>query len=396
MKRKYFVSIISALLVILTFFLYDKINQEEDRTIKVGYIYVGDASTPYTYNFMKAQESIEALYGDKVENIARYNVAEGYEEPVLRQLAESGCDLIFGASFGYGDAMKKVSKEYPNVEFCHATGLRPDDESEYPNYHTFMGWVYQGRYVSGVVAGMKMKELIDQGKITPDQVKIGYVGAFPYAEVISGYTAFFLGVRSIVPEAIMHVKYTNTWSDYKIEKKYAEELIEEGCLVIAQHSDTVGPAVACENTNPDQHVYHVSYNRSMLDAAPTTSLVGCRINWDPYMQEAVGAVLKQKKIEDLVDAVVNGTDAGAGFDKNWVQMLELNEIAAAQGTEQVIQDTIKKLDKKSLKVFQGDYLGVDPFDETDTLDLNQGFEENQYASAAAFHYVLKDVIIIDE
>ena len=153
-----------------------------------------------------------------------------------------------------------------------------------PNYHTFMGTIYQGRYISGIVTGMKLRELIEQKKLTPAQAKIGYVAAFPYAEVISGYTAFFLGVRSVVSEAVMTVSYTNTWSNTTTERKLAEKLIDEGCVIIAQHSDTTGPATACEtaSTRDGKLVFHVGYNQTMTDVAPTTSLVSTRINWTPY------------------------------------------------------------------------------------------------------------------
>ena len=241
-----------------------------------------------------------------------------------------------------------------------------------------------------------LEELIENGVITKEQAKIGYVAAYPYAEVISGYTAFFLGIRSEVKDATMTVMYTNSWSDYAAEKRCAERLIKEGCVVISQHSDTYGPAVACEETEAGKVIYHVGYNQSMADVAPTTYLVGSKINWEPYIVSAVQAVLEDKKIENTVKGNVNGNDIGAGFDEGWVQMLELNELIAAKGSKEKMEAVIKELKKGKIEVFKGDYLGVNPQDETDTYDLKKGYQENKNCSAPTFYYILKDVITVEE
>ena len=236
--------------------------------------------------------------------------------------------------------MKKLAEKYPDIEFCMATCSNANEEPRLENYHTFMGAIYQGRYTAGVAAGMKLQELIDNGTITKEQAKIGYVAAYPYAEVISGYTAFLLGVRSIVPDVVMSVRYTNNWNDYLTEKKYAKEFIDEGCVIISQHSDTTGPATACEATDSDTPVYIVSYNESMANVAPTTYLTGCKINWEPYVTGVVESVLKDKKIEENVKGNVVGNDMGAGFEEGWVEMLELNELVAAKGTKAKMQEVI--------------------------------------------------------
>ena len=194
----------------------------------------------------------------------------------------------------------------------------------------------------------------------------------------------------------MTVKYTNSWGDYLLEKKYAKELIEEGCVIISQHSDTAGPAVACEETDAGQPVYLVAYNQSMAQVAPTTYLTGAKINWEPYMVQAVKAVLEGKKIEDCTGGTVNGNDVGAGFKEGWVQMLELNEIVAADGTAEKIAELIEQFQKGEVHVFEGDYIGVNPEDPSDTCDLREEYEENRYSSAPTFHYVLQDIITIEE
>ncbi|MDY5576039.1 MAG: BMP family ABC transporter substrate-binding protein [Lachnospiraceae bacterium] len=397
MKRIYGITLISAIAVIIVAFAihYFTHGRELEKTIKAGFVYVGDASTGYTNNFVKVQAAIEKKYDGSVETIAKYNVPEEEVEGALKELVEEGCELIFTASYGYGEKTKEFAEIHPEIQFCQATCDNANEDPVLSNYHTFMGNIYQGRYISGVVAGMKLKELIDDGKIAPEQAQIGYVGAYPFAEVISGYTAFFLGIRSVVPEAVMTVKYTNTWGDYHLEKECAKELIEEGCVIISQHSDTMGPAVACEETDRSQEVYYVSYNESMADIAPTTYLTGSKINWEPYMMKAVEAVLSGKDIEKCVKGNVNGNDVGAGFENGWVQMLEINEFVAAKGTQERVEKLILEFKQNRVHVFQGDYIGMNPDDPSDTIDLKEEYLENEKSSAPTFHYILKDVITIE-
>lgn len=397
MKRVYGITLISAIVMIVISFGINYFSNEKEqvKTINVGFIYVGDASDAYTANFLKAQSAIEKQYAGQVNIIPKYNVPEDDVEDVLEELVEKKCDLIFATSYGYGEKMKEYAAIYPEIQFCQATCSNANEKPYLSNYHTFMGNIYQGRYISGVVAGMKMKELIDNGTITTEQAKVGYVGAFPYAEVISGYTSFFLGIRSVVPEATMTVKYTNTWSNYHIEKECAKELIDEGCVIISQHSDTSGPAVACEETDRSKIVYYVSYNESMRYVAPTTYLTGSKINWTPYMTNAVEAVLLDKEIEQNIKGNVNGNDVGAGFDYGWVQMLDINEFVAAKGTQERVNKLIHEFQQDKIQVFQGEYIGVNPNDESDTIDLRDGYPENKNSSAPSFYYILKDVITIE-
>ena len=329
---------------------------------KVGFVYIGDDSQAYTANFIAAENAIKEQFGDKVETIAKYNVAEDAIESPLTELCEAGCSIIFTTSFGYGETA---------------------------NYHTYMGTIYQGRYVAGIVAGKKIQELIDDGTITADQAKVGYVAAYPYAEVISGYTAFFLGIRSIVPTATMEVNYTNSWGDYDTEKTMATAMIEDKCVIISQHSDTAGPAEACEDAaKKGVKVFHVGYNQSMADIAPNTSLISSRLDYAPYEIAAVQAVMDGKDI---------AVDEWAGFDKGWVAMTELNTKIAAKDTEKAMNETIDAFKDGSLKatdVFKGDYTGTDPFDSSKVIDLNEGFAENGKQSAPAFSYVLDKVITV--
>ena len=400
MNREIKITFFAALIFAACFLLFHALYTPKETTslkIRVGFVYEGDESTPYTSNFIRAQHALEDLFGEAVEIHIKNNVPENRTKSTLRELVDEKCDIIFTNSYGFSDGTKRIAALYPNVEFCQATGINANIEPVLKNYHTFMGEVYEGRYVAGIVAGMKLKQLIDEGSITPEQAKIGYVGAFPYAEVISGYTAFFLGARAIVPSVTMSVLYTNSWSSFSKEKQCAVRLIDEGCVIISQHSDTIGPAVACEETYSSRIVYHVGYNQSMIDVAPTTSLISTRINWTPYIVGAVKAVMNKKNIEKSISGHVHGNDLGAGFALDWVQMMELNTIIAAPGTEEKIADVVKAFKKgRGPDVFKGNYTGVNPYNSKDTYDLNAGYKENQTSSAPTFCYVLDDVITIEE
>ena len=398
MKKIVITSTITVACMILVAFIIAKIAANNDVTphITVGFVYEGDESTPYSYNFIRVQRLIEAQYGNQVKVIVKSNTNDESIDSVLNELCDEGCDLIFTTSYGFGEGAKRAAESHPDIQFCQATCSNANEDPVLPNYHNFMGEIYQGRYLAGLVAGLKLQELISDGKIDPNNVKIGYVGAYPYAEVISGYTAFFLGIRQYVPTATMTVKYSYSWNNYAVEKEYAEELIEEGCVVISQHSDTIGPAVACEDADVDHPVIHVGYNQSMIDFAPTTSLISCRINWIPYMLGAVDAVLYGYNIESHVDAHIHGNDASAGFDKDWVQMVELNTSICAKGTQEMMESVIEDFKKGKIEVFKGEYTGTNPYDPSDTIDLRDGFTENETTSAPMFCYVLDDVITIEE
>jgi len=391
--------ILAALICVGIFYVYHFLTTdpgEDERIVRVGFVLDGDESTPYSENFIRAIEILKLEYGDRINVIIRYNVP--YEEAgdVLKELADMECNIIFTNSYGYGETAKEIAKEYPDVEFCEATCDNANEAPVVKNYHTFMGRIYEGRYICGLVAGMKMQEMIDKGKIEVDEAVIGYVGAYPYAEVISGYTAFFLGARQTCPSATMRVRYTNTWTSYMKEKEIAAELIDEGCVIISQHSDTVGPAVTCENSDAGHPVYHVGYNQDMIDVAPTTSLIGTRIDWAPYICAAVGAVVENEDIESQIKADVHGNDSGAGFDQGWVSMLELNAAIAPEGSAEVIDKAIEDMKAGKVHVFKGDYIGMNPDDPHDTWDLNTEYPENREASAPGFHYVLTKVITIEE
>lgn len=371
-------------------------SKKNSNVIKVGYIYEGDESTTYTRNFMQAQQAVEQRYGDQVECTAFYNVKDHNIEKIYDDIVGGNFDIVFSTSYGYGQYIKQWAKETPNTQYCQATCSDANQGENVPNYHNFMGTIYQGRYITGVVAGAKLRDMLDRGIITQEQAVIGYVAAFPYPEVISGYTAFFMGVRSQVDFVTMKVIYTNSWSDFSGEKEAAKKLIENGCTIISQHSDTIGTAMACQAMKTQYPVFQVGYNGSMIDVAPTTSLVSSKIDWTNYEIAAIEAVIRGKKIENVVKTKTLGNDSWGGIKDGWVKVIGVNDYIAAPGTRELIDKTIDELESGRINVFKGPFTATNPSDPMDTIDLSGGYVENEKTSAPMFGYVLDGVIEIIE
>ncbi|MCR5301390.1 MAG: BMP family ABC transporter substrate-binding protein [Lachnospiraceae bacterium] len=395
MKRVYIITALTCLVILSVFMgALRMMNISGKRqNLTVGFIYDNDESTPYTYNFSLAKDALEKEYGNRVKILTCSNVLDDEMEEPLRDLASKGCDIIFFN--GYSELVRELAPEYPNIQFCQTSYMDMSDQNVPANYHTFKGEAYQGRYVSGIAAGMKIRQMILDGIITEDQAIVGFVAAFPTSEVISGYTAFLMGVRSVVSQAVMRVYYTHTWSSYALEKSATQQLIDEGCVIISQHTDTIGPAIACEESSPDKPVYFVGYNQSMSEVAPGTSLVTSRICWDPYVLSAVDAVVSNKSIESTVSGRIHGTDVSAGFEKGWVEMIDLNMQTASLGTQEAMDNAIEQFKRGNRDfVFKGNYTGVNPEDPSDTYDLRKGYIENEKTSYPLFHYTLKDIITV--
>ena len=398
MKRYYFLTaaICAACLLIASFY-YDIWNRDGvDPVFRVGFLCENDESTPYTFNFLLAQNALTKEYGERVKLITRSNVQAGAAEEPLRELAELGCAVIFTNT--HSDQVALIAGDYPDTQFCQVSFSGGVGTGEQPsNYHSFNGRIYEGEYISGLAAGMKLRELLDAGALRPEEALVGFVGTGETPEAISGFTAFLLGVRAEAPEATMRVRYTGAWSSYSREKACAEALIAEGCVVIAQNTGTIGPAVACETAAGQQRrVFHVGCHQTMLDVAPSATLTGARVNWTPYITGAVGAVLEGQEIERSVAGNIHGRDMVGGFDLGWVEMLELNEALAAEGTAQRLRQAEEDFRKNRLEVFRGNYVGVNPGDSADTCDLNRGYPENSQSSAPGFRYILRDVITVEK
>jgi len=368
---------------------------ESNGALKVGFVYSEDESTPYTYNFVQAQRLLEEEYGNKIQVYAKSNIHSREAEEPIRDLIRSGCRMLFINMDS--DIPLAMSAEFPEVQFCQVSLPTVSLEGAPKNYHTFNGEIYEARYASGVAAGMKLRQLMDDGAILPRDALVGYVAANDTTEVISGFTAFLLGVRSVAPEASMRVRYTGSWSDYNAEKEAARKLIEEGCVIISQHTNTMAPAAACEKAAENGYgVYYIGYHQSMMDIAPSTAIVSIRTNWFPYIRGAVQAELDGQVIEKAVEGNAHGNDLSAGFAQDWVQLLELNNFAAAAGTEEKLNRVIEEFRRGQIDVFRGNYIGVNPHDSSDTIDLSKGYTENRDSSNPSFGYILKDYIVVEK
>lgn len=383
----------AAILVFLFAFLFFRQSsghKEKDR-ILVGLICDGDQSTPYSQNFIQSLSRVKTTYGDRMQCDIRYNITADNCRNVIDALVDEGADLIITNSYGFGEAAKKAAEIYPRVQFVQATQTNANTAPVLSNYHTFMGRIYEGRYIAGQVAGRKLSELIQNGRIQKDEAVIGYVGAYESPEVISGFTAFYLGAKEQCPSVTMKVRYTDTWTSYQKEYDTAKQLIHEGCVIISQHSDTTGPAVACADAAEAHPVFHVGYNTGMISIAPSTTLISTKIEWKPYFDAAVKAVFSGQRIESELHCDVHGNDAGGGFGDGWVRMLSLNQTIAAPGTRDLIDQSIEGFRAGKIDVFRGDYTGVNPEDPSDTIDLRKGYTENKDQSAPSFHYIIEGI-----
>ena len=346
---KKFVSMLLALVMVFALCACGSKTEDGDKaeSIKVGFICLHDENSTYDKNFIDAAKAACKNAGlSEDQYIIKTNIPEGQEcYNAAAELVDAGCNVVFADSFGHEDFMIQAAKDFPKVQFCHATGTKAHTE-KLSNYHNAFASIYEGRYLAGVAAGMKLNEMIANGEFTADEAKIGYVGAFTYAEVISGYTSFFLGARSVCPTATMEVTFTGSWYDETAEKEGAQKLIKNGCKLISQHADSMGAPTACETAGvPD-----VSYNGSTEAACPNTYLISSRIDWAPYYEYAITAAMNG----EAIDADWTGTLATGS-----VVLTDLNENVAAEGTAEAIADATAKLESGELHVFDCSTFTVD-------------------------------------
>lgn len=366
--------------------------------IKPGFITLHDENSTYDLNFINAaKEACQELGISEDTYMLKTNVPEGQEcYNAAAELADAGCNIIFADSFGHEDYMIQAAKEFPDIQFCHSTGTKAHTEG-LDNYHNAFASIYEGRYLAGVAAGMKLNEMIDSGKITADQAKMGYVGAYTYAEVISGYTSFYLGAKSVCPSVTMEVTFTGSWYDETAEKEGATKLINDGCVLISQHADSMGAPTACENAGvPD-----VSYNGSTQDACPNTYIISSRINWVPYYKYAIQAVIDGSSID---------TDWTGTLSTGSVELTDLNTSVAADGTQAKLDEVKGKLEDGSLHVFDTSTFTVkgakldsykadvdtDANYTPDTEVVSDGyFHESEYRSAPYFDVQIDGIELLD-
>lgn len=347
--------------------------------LKIGFIHISDPSDMgYTYNHdLGTWAMAEALGLSDDQIINKYNVAEDDScATAINECIEAGCQIIFATSFGFGDYMSEAAAAHPEVQFCHATGSAAA-ASGLSNYHNYFTSIYEARYLAGIAAGMKLNEL--------KQTKLGYVAAYPYAEVISGYTAFYLGAKSVCADVTMDVMYTNSWNDPVLEAQVAQTLIDGGCKVISQHSDSTAPATTAEKNG----AFQVGYNADMITAAPKASLISARSDWSVYLIYAV---------QCMIDGTAIPTDWCQGLAEGAVYLSPLNTDIAAAGTQEAIDKATQEIKDGTLHVFAGPLTGsgTDFSGNPVSIDIKEGewFKESDTQSAPSWNYVIPGVNVL--
>ena len=385
---------LSLILAVSCVFCLAGCNKEEEK-FKVGFIFLHDENSTYDKNFIvAAKAACEEL---DVEYIMKTNIPESAKcQEAAEDLIDQGCDVIFADSFGHEDFMIEVAKEYPDVQFCHATGTKAHTEG-LDNYHNAFASIYEGRYLAGVAAGMKLNEMIAAGEFTAEEAKMGYVGAFTYAEVISGYTSFYLGAKSVCPTVTMEVQFTGSWYDEAAEKEAATALINNDCKLISQHADSWGAPTACESAG----IPNVSYNGSTQDACPNTFIVSSRINWAPYYTYLINSVVNGTEVaKDWTGTIATGSVVLTAIGPNAPAagtQAKLDEVKAGlqNGTINVFDTANWTVDGQTLTSYLAD-VDTDAAFTKDTEAIENGiFFESKHRSAPYFDVEIDGITLLD-
>ena len=333
------VAMVAALAVGLTACKKDDGGEVDYSNIKIGMLCLHDKNSTYDKNFITAMEEVQRELGLRDDQvIIKTGIPEDdtcYQEAM--NLVDAGCNIIFADSFGHEAYMLKAAKQAPKVLFAHATGTRAHTEN-LPNFVNAFASIYEGRFLAGVAAGLKLNEMIEAGKFTAEEAKMGYVGAYTYAEVISGYTSFYLGAKSVCPTVTMDVTFTGSWYDETAEKNAASALINGGCKLISQHADSMGAPNACEEAG----VPNGAYNLDTREWGPNSALISSKINWTPYLVELLTSKQEGKTVEqDFCKGIADGS----------VELIGLNDKVAAKGTEEKLKEVEAKIKSGEIKVF---------------------------------------------
>lgn len=317
-------------------------KQAENKATKIGFVVINDESDQgYTWNFMngmeKALEQLKAE-GYNIELLVKRNTTESaIARDNNEELAAEGCEIIFNNSYGFEPFMLEAAKDYPDVKFVGMTNCGSQQDNN-PNTYNAFAAIYEGRYLAGIAAGMKLQQMIDEGQIKAEEAVIGYVGAYSFAEVISGMSGYYLGVKSVCPSATMKVYFVGTWGDATLEEAAANALIDAKCVMISQHSDTTSPALAAQKAG----VFHTGYNTDMTHVAPNASLLSCRIDWTRYFYTF---------IKNYIDGVENPSDWTGTVADGDVVITELNTAIAAPGTQEALDKAEAAFKAGTLHVF---------------------------------------------
>ena len=389
MKKLIAVALVLVLALSLVACSSETNNTQGNKDVKIGVILVHDENTGYDeahINGIKKALETCGIPNDTDHVVWKYNVPEDEKcHDAAIELVEAGCTHIFSDSYGHQAYMQQAATENPDVVFASMTGDTAA-LSGLKNFKNAFCNTYESRYVSGVVAGMKLQELVNDGKVAADNmdengnIKLGYVGAYPYAEVVSGYTAFFLGVQSIVPDVAMQVQYTNSWFNITAENEAAKALIADGCIIIGQHADSTGAPAACQAAQEaGTTVYCVGYNIDMLPAAPTAALTSAQNDWSVYYTYAFNCALKGEDI---------ATDWAKGYAEGANMISALGESCAA-GTAEKVAEVEKGIKEGTLNVFDCSKFTVGGETVTSFLaiDTNGDFQgdEGEAITDGVFH-----------
>ena len=372
----------------------------DKSTLKIGLITLHDDTSTYDKNFIDSMyRALENLGMSKDQLVLYTGVDESsdcYDK--AKACVNQGCQVVFADSFGHEDFLIQAAQEFPEVRFCHATGTKAHTIN-LDNFSNAFAAIYEGRYLAGIAAGMKLNEMIESGKITAEQAVMGYVGAFTYAEVMSGYTSFYLGAKSVCPSVTMKVKFTGSWYDTDKEYTAAKSLINDGCVLISQHADSYGAPNACEEAG----VPNISYNGSTAAQGPNTYIIASKIDWTPFYEYMINCVLENKNIEkDWTGTIATGS----------VKIEALSNVAAA-GTQAKIDEALAGFKAGTLHVFDTakdnfitvggqkltSYKADVDFDEAYTKDtevVSGGyFHESEYRSAPYFDVEIDGITLLD-
>lgn len=396
---KKIVSIILCVAMLAAFAVVASSCGDSKDDFKLGVILLHDEDSTYDLNFINAVKEAQKQLGLKDSQVIfKRGIPEGNEcYEAACDLVDEGCKVIFADSFGHEPYMIKAAEKFPEVQFCHATGTKAHTQG-LKNYHNAFASIYEGRFLAGVAAGMKLNEMIEAGTITADKAKMGYVGAFTYAEVISGLTSFYLGAKYVCPSVTMDVQFTGEWYDENKEKAAALALMDAGCVLISQHADSMGAPSACE----DRNVPNVSYNGSTEAACPNTFIVSSKIDWTPY-------------VKYICESTMNGTEIKADWcgdtKTGSVKLSDLGKKAAAAGTQAKIDEVKALLESGKLHVFDTATFTVDGKTLTtyladvddmgdyvkETEAIKDGyFHESEYRSAPYFDLRIDGITFLNE
>jgi len=377
---------------------------ETGTPVKIGLICLHDSNSTYDKNFIDSMDVAVSNLGDRVDGKAV--VKTGVKEDraaydAAKDLVKQGCNVIFADSFGHEQFILEAAKEFPEVQFCHATGTKAK-VANVSNYHNAFASIYEGRYLAGYAAGLKLQSMIDDKALTSKNydengnVKLGYVGAFPYAEVVSGYTSWYLGVKEVVNNVVMNVTFTSSWYDFNAERDGAKTLINWGAAIVSQHADSMGAPGECETNK----VPNVTYNVSTATSCPTTYVAYSKVNWAPYYEAVVNAMYEGKGIASEVNNNYTGSISTGSvvYDCANVKAKEACDSIKAElenGTRKVFDCSKFTVGGKHITSYKAD---VDDFGDyapdTEVIVTKNGityFDESSFRSAPYFDLAIDGI-----